>query len=143
WRCSASRVRSFRMSAADRLSAHVPALLARARALLRLPGGPPDALGDREVGAAARAVEALHEGLVGQRALARPETYDDPAHLGAYLLWWWPQSYAKVQAAMRLLPDGALVPGGILDLGAGPGPAAIAALDALPGSAAICVDASG
>jgi hypothetical protein len=44
---------------------------------------------------------------------------------------------------MQLLPRGSLRPGHILDLGAGPGPAAMAALDALPGSEAVCVDASG
>jgi SAM-dependent methyltransferase len=121
----------------------VPSLLRRARALLHLPGGPEDRLGDRELGPASRAVLALHEGLVGQRALARPETYDERAHLGAYLLWWWPQSYRKTRAALQLLPQGSISPGRVLDLGAGPGPAALAALDALPGSSAIAVDASG
>jgi SAM-dependent methyltransferase len=121
------------------LADHVPPLLMRARALLRLPGGPADELSGAEIGPAARAVEKLHEGLVGARALARAATYDDPAHLGAYLLWWWPQSYLKVCAALAMarLP---LRPR-ILDLGAGPGPAAIAALDALGGEA-LAFDAS-
>lgn len=142
------------------LASHLPALLMRARALLRLPGGPPGELAKAEVPKAAAAVLALHEGLVGGRALARAGTYDEAFHLGAYLLWWWPQTYEKTRAALSLsaLPplrstarSGAgadelrarsVRPGPrILDLGAGPGPAAIAALDALGGEA-LAVDKS-
>jgi SAM-dependent methyltransferase len=117
---------------------HVPALLARARALLRLPGGPADELSKREIRLAAAAVLALHEGLVGERELARPETYHGE-NLGAYLLWWWPQTYLKTQAALRM----AAMPRAprILDVGSGPGPAAAAALDLLGGSA-VAFDAS-
>lgn len=126
----------------------IPALLGRARQLLRLPGGPAERLSKQELPLAARAVEALHQGLVGTRALAHAATYDDPRHLGAYLLWWWPQTYAKVQAALRLtlapLAQGPVVR--VLDLGAGPGPGALALLDALGASGArveaLCVDAS-
>ncbi|HET7785651.1 MAG TPA: small ribosomal subunit Rsm22 family protein [Myxococcales bacterium] len=120
------------------LDAKVPALLERARALLRLPGGPSGDLSPAEVAVAARAVLELHEGLVGRRTLARPQTYEG-AHLGAYLLWWWPQTWVKTQAALRMvaLPRSPR----ILDLGAGPGPAALAALDALGGEAT-CFDAS-
>src|SRR5881397_1630637 len=101
-------------------------LIARARALLRLKGGPPDELGRGEIKPAAEAVIELHEGLVGRRELARPETYTG-ARLGAYLLWWWPQTYAKVQAALRMAP----MPRAprILDVGSGPAPAALAARD--------------
>jgi hypothetical protein len=137
------------VTARDDLLAQVPALLRRARALLRLPGGPDDRLAAGELRAAARAVAALHEGLVGGRALARAETYGDRAHLGAYLLWWWPQSYAKVRAALHLVP--AAFPAGarVLDLGAGPAPASLAALDHLsaanargPAPQALAADAS-
>lgn len=120
---------------------HLPTLLARARFLLGLPGGPPERLDDGEIAPAARAVLALHEGLIRDRALAHAATYDDARHLGAYLLWWWPQSYAKAQAALRLLPSLPHAPR-ILDLGAGPGPAAIAAIDMLGGEA-VALDASG
>jgi SAM-dependent methyltransferase len=121
-----------------KLDDHVPALLLRARALLRLRGGPDDALAPAEVRPAARAVLELHEGLVGARALARPDTYEG-ASLGAYLLWWWPQTYVKTIAALRMAP----IPRAprILDAGSGPGPAAAAALDLLGGDA-ICFDAS-
>ncbi len=123
------------------LERRVPALLSRARALLRLSGGPSDSLTPKEEKRAAEAIKALHQGLVGDRVLARPETYDDAAHLGAYLLWWWPQSYAKVRGALALAPASLAALGKqpgrptgkatILDLGAGPGPAAAAALDHL------------
>lgn len=120
------------------LDEHVPALLGRARALLRLPGGPPAELAAAELRPAARAVLELHEGLVGDRALAGPGTYGG-ARLGAYLLWWWPQTYAKTQSALRM----AAVPASprILDVGSGPGPAALAALDLLGGEA-VCFDAA-
>ena len=120
------------------LDDHVPALLRRARALLGLGGGPPAELSRDEVRRAARAVLDLHEGLVGDRALAAPSTYAG-ARLGAYLLWWWPQTYLKVQAALRMV-EPPRAPR-ILDVGSGPAPAAIAALDLLGGEA-ICFDAS-
>ena len=113
-------------------------LLARARALLGLPGGPAGELSRAEVARAARAVSELHDGLVGDRALAQPGTYRG-ARLGAYLLWWWPQTYARTQAALRLFSPPQQPR--ILDVGAGPGPAALAALDLLGGSA-VCFDAS-
>jgi SAM-dependent methyltransferase len=112
--------------------------LERARALLRLPGGPPAALAPGELRLASRAVLELHEGLVGERALANPATYAG-ARLGAYLLWWWPQTYLKTQAALRM----AKAPRGphILDVGSGPAPAALGAVDLLGGDA-VCFDAS-
>jgi ribosomal protein RSM22 (predicted rRNA methylase) len=126
------------------LPQHVPALLERARALLGLAGGPPAALAPAELRRAARAVEALHEGLVAGRVLARPATYDDPVHLGAYLLWWWPQTYAKVRALLEMARAAGALPehaARMVDLGSGPGGAAVAALDALGGEA-LAVDAS-
>ena len=117
---------------------HIPTLLARARALLRLKGGSSDELARGELQPAADAVLALHDGLVGERALARPDTYRG-AMLGAYLLWWWPQTYVKTQAALAMAP----MPRAphILDVGAGPGPAALAAMDLLGGDAT-CFDLS-
>jgi hypothetical protein len=109
--------------------------------LLGLAGGPSDRLSAGEIAPAARAVERLHEGLIGGRPLARAATYDRAEHLGAYLLWWWPQSYAKVRAACELARLGWGRPVRILDLGAGPAPAALALLDALGGEAT-AVDAS-
>ena len=120
------------------LDDHVPALLRRARALLGLSAGPDAALTAAEVRPAGRAVLELHQGLIGERALARPSTYAGP-RLGAYLLWWWPQTYLKTKAALRMatLPREPR----ILDVGSGPAPAALAALDTLGGEA-ICFDLS-
>lgn len=117
---------------------HIPKLLERARALLKLPGGPAGELSRQEIAKAAAAVSRLHDGLVGERALAKPSTYAGEA-LGAYLLWWWPQTYAKTQAALRLTR--LAKPRRILDVGSGPAPAALAAVDALGGEA-VCFDAS-
>ncbi|HKC61578.1 MAG TPA: small ribosomal subunit Rsm22 family protein [Myxococcales bacterium] len=122
------------------LSQRVPLLLRRARALLGIGPGPDDRLARAELRRCARAVEDLHEGLVGRRELARASTYGQPAHLAAYLLWWWPQTYAKVRAALALARSaGALqgLPGQprILDVAAGPGAAGLALLDALGGTA--------
>ncbi len=107
-----------------------------------------DALSDQELSIAARAVEALHQGLVGDRSLAQAATYDERAHLGAYLLWWWPQTYAKTQAALTLTlaPLVRSQTARVLDLGSGPGPGAIALLDALEArgvrAEAVSLDAS-
>jgi SAM-dependent methyltransferase len=117
---------------------YLPTLLARARALLRLKGGPGEELARAEVRPAADAVLRLHEGLIGERRLARPETYRGEM-LGAYLLWWWPQTYAKTQAALRMAPMPRTPR--ILDVGAGPGAAALAAVDLLGGEAT-CFDLS-
>jgi len=113
-------------------------LLARARALLHLSGGSALELSRAEIKPAAAAVLALHDGLVGERVLARPETYRGEM-LGAYLLWWWPQTYAKTEAALRMAPMPRQPR--ILDVGAGPGPAALAAVDLLGGEAT-CFDLS-
>jgi Mitochondrial small ribosomal subunit Rsm22 len=122
------------------LEGRIPALLARARSLLDLGGGPAHRLAAGEIAKAARAVETLHEGLVARRELATAATYRDPAHLGAYLLWWWPQTYVKVRSALGLVP-GLARPARILDVGAGPAPAALAILDGVGGEA-VALDAS-
>ncbi|HEX4382260.1 MAG TPA: methyltransferase type 12, partial [Myxococcales bacterium] len=120
------------------LEDHVPRLLSRARRLLGLPPADSVQLSKSELAKAARAVSALHDGLVGEREAAHSGTYEGAA-LGAYLLWWWPQTYEKTRAVLRMF-EPPLKPR-ILDIGAGPGPAAIAALDALGGEA-VAFDAS-
>jgi SAM-dependent methyltransferase len=120
------------------LDSHVPRLLSRARRLLGLPPVDSPTLSKSELAKAARAVNELHEGLVGERAAAHSGTYEGTA-LGAYLLWWWPQTYEKVRATLRMFEPPRQPR--ILDIGAGPAPAAIAALDALGGEA-LAFDAS-
>lgn len=82
----------------------------------------PDEL--KEVGAGVR---ALSHGLTRERELAGARYMDDPKLLGAYLLFYWPVSYAQARATLSELPGR---PRATLDLGSGPGPMVFAALDA-------------
>jgi SAM-dependent methyltransferase len=86
-----------------------------------------DALSERElrdVGASAR---RLSEGLIGDRALAGGDYMSDASLLGAYLLYFWPRSYAQASAVFGEVGG---LEGRVLDVGGGPGPMAAAALDA-------------
>jgi len=78
----------------------------------------------REVGAG---VKQLSLGLTRERQLAGARYMDDPKLLGAYLLFYWPVSYAQARSTLSELPHR---PKSALDLGSGPGPLAFAALDA-------------
>jgi len=75
----------------------------------------------------ARGVERLSVGLTRDRALAGERYLEDPRLLGAYLVFYWPISYLQARGVLSELPRG---PGAVLDLGCGPGPLALAALDA-------------
>jgi ribosomal protein RSM22 (predicted rRNA methylase) len=74
----------------------------------------------------AAGVQRLSKGLTRERALAGAKYMDDPKLLGAYLLCYWPVSYAQARA---VLPEVGKRPKSCLDLGSGPGPVAFAALD--------------
>ena len=77
----------------------------------------------------ARLVEGIGRisaGLTRERELAGARYLDDPSLLGAYLLFYWPRSYAQATSILGELP-GPL--GRTLDLGAGPLPMTWAALD--------------
>jgi SAM-dependent methyltransferase len=78
----------------------------------------------REVGAG---VKQLSHGLTRDRALAGAKYMDDPRLLGAYLLFYWPVSYAQARSALQEVGQR---PRKVLDLGSGPGPLAFAASDA-------------
>jgi len=93
----------------------------------RGPRPPPDRLTPDELSAVARGVERLSTGLTRERALAGGRYMDDPRLLGAYLLFYWPTSYLQARGILSELPHR---PGAVLDLGSGPGPVALAALDA-------------
>ena len=78
----------------------------------------------REVGAG---VKQLSLGLTRNRELAGAKYMDDPKLLGAYLLFYWPVSYAQARSTLSELTTR---PRPVMDLGSGPGPIAFAALDA-------------
>jgi len=103
----------------------MPRLVAVWRAARRLPEGPP-ALTPGEVRDVAAGVRTLSHGLTRGRELAGERYLDDPRLLGAYLLFYWPVSYAQGRAVLGELGSR---PRRALDLGSGPGPMAFAALD--------------
>ncbi len=72
-------------------------------------------------------MERLSVGLTRERALAGERYLDDPRLLGAYLLFYWTTSYLQARGIFSELPHR---PGAVLDLGSGPAPVALAALDA-------------
>lgn len=78
----------------------------------------------KEVGAG---VKQLSMGLTRDRELAGARYMDDPRLLGAYLLFYWPVSYAQARSTLSEMGHR---PRAALDLGSGPGPLAFAALDA-------------
>jgi SAM-dependent methyltransferase len=88
---------------------------------------PEDRLTPEELRIICDGVKRLSQGLTRERELAGARYMDDPTLLGAYLLFYWPVSYAQARATMAELPAR---PDCVLDLGSGPGPMAFAAIDA-------------
>lgn len=86
-----------------------------------------DELDREELKEVAQGVSRLSKGLTRERELAGARYMDDPKLLGAYLLFYWPVSYAQARSALGELDRR---PRSVLDLGSGPGPLAFAALDA-------------
>lgn len=89
--------------------------------------GPEGTLTSQELQQVAAGVKRLSMGLTRERALAGATYMDDPTLLGAYLLFYWPVSYAQARHALAELPARAR---NVLDMGSGPGPVAFAAMDA-------------
>lgn len=85
------------------------------------------AAGRIDLKAVAQAVRTLSLGLTRDRQLAGATYMDEPRLLAAYLLFYWPVSYAQ---AREVLGEIGARPRSVLDLGSGPGPLAFAALDA-------------
>lgn len=111
------------------LPAHREAALLRAWRAFRGDAGeaPPSSA---ELTALAQDVLRLQRGLTGSRELAGAGYMDDAGLLGAYLLYYWPVSWAQSARALRLSGMGGRLNGArVLDLGSGPGPMAAAALD--------------
>jgi len=75
----------------------------------------------------AAGVRRLSLGLTRERDFAGARYMDDPLLLGAYLLFYWPISYAQARVVLGEL---AARPRAVLDLGSGPAPFAFAAMDA-------------
>ncbi|MGQ0504559.1 MAG: small ribosomal subunit Rsm22 family protein [Myxococcaceae bacterium] len=96
--------------------------------------GPDDRLTPQEVREVGAAVKRLSHGLTRARELAGARYMDDPKLLGAYLLFYWPVSYAQGRQALGELPGR---PRLALDLGSGPGPLAFAALDSGAGEVTV------
>jgi predicted nicotinamide N-methyase len=109
------------------LNRWMPRLLAVWRRARKGPPGPPDRLTPPELREVGAAVKRLSHGLTRERELAGAKYMDDPRLLGAYLLFYWPVSYAQGRQVMGELHNR---PRAALDLGSGPGPLAFAALDA-------------
>jgi ribosomal protein RSM22 (predicted rRNA methylase) len=105
----------------------IPRLIAVWRQARRQAHGPETRLTPQEVKEVASGVKQLSLGLTRDRQLAGARYMDDPKLLGAYLLFYWPVSYAQARQALGELPNR---PRQALDLGSGPGPLAFAALDA-------------
>lgn len=84
------------------------------------------------VAEAGAALKSLQRGLTGDRSLAGERYFSDADYLGAYLLYYWPVSYVQVTMALDELRVRGELPviRHILDIGAGPGPATFAAMDA-------------
>lgn len=117
----------------------VPRLVAAWRRLRGAAAGEPTApltAGERrDVVAGA---QRLSRGLTRERELAGARYFEDPQLLGAYLLLYWPVSYAQ---ARSVLGEVGAPLGAVLDVGSGPGPLALAALDA-GATGAVAVDRS-
>lgn len=90
--------------------------------------GPIDGLTTPEADRLALGVKELSKGLTGDRALVGQRYLARGDLLGAYLLYYWPVSFAQTLYALR---QGGVKRGGrALDLGSGPGPGAFALLEA-------------
>lgn len=110
------------------LAKWIPRLIAVWRSTRKgMKPGPPDRLSLQEVKEVASGIRTLSMGLTRERQLAGARYMDDPKLLGAYLLFYWPVSYAQARQVMGELSNRPRV---ALDLGSGPGPVAFAAMDA-------------
>jgi hypothetical protein len=90
-------------------------------------GGGEGRLSEAEQRTIAMNIRTLSRGLTRERELVGTSYLEDPGLLGAYLLYFWPVSYAQnssVLSSLRLPVQRAL------DLGGGPGPSAMALFDA-------------
>ena len=102
--------------------------LPRLLAVWRTQPGPTDGLSTREADAVALGVKELSRGLTGDRSLAGGGYLSREDLLGAYLLYYWPVSFAQTLFALK--QAGIHSGNRALDLGSGPAPGAFALLEA-------------
>lgn len=119
------------------LDSWIPRLLAAWRRLRGSTAASPSLTAEERRDVVAGA-QRLSQGLTRERELAGARYFEDPQLLGAYLLLWWPATYAQAASVLRELGGSA---GRVLDVGSGPGPMAFAALDAGAGRA-LAIDRS-
>src|SRR5262250_3182695 len=105
----------------------MPRLIAVWRGSVHAGGGPDDRLSAAELRQVAAGVRRLSLGLTRERSFAGLRYMVEPLLLAAYLVFYWPISYAQ---AREVLGELVVRPRTVLDLGSGPGPLAFAALDA-------------
>jgi len=83
-------------------------------------------LSEKEFRDISESVRDLSKGLTGERALVGKKYLTVFSALGAYLLYYWPVSYAQTRF---VLSENMIKGETALDIGAGPGPCSIAMLD--------------
>jgi SAM-dependent methyltransferase len=87
---------------------------------------PKHTLTQEELHEVAGKVRELSRGLTRNRDLAGERYFNSPGYLGAYLLYFWPISYAQTSILLGEAEDPIH---SALDLGSGPGPGSLALLD--------------
>ena len=85
--------------------------------------GPEDRLLESEIRELGKSVREISRGLTGERIYASERYMNEPQFLGAYLLYYWPVSFAQFINVLNRLN---FQPVKALDFGCGPGPLSLA-----------------
>lgn len=116
----------FTATVQDELCAWLPRLIRlwRRESKSRWSDAPADRLLPAEAKSVAAGLARLSHGLTRERPLAGEAYFSDPSQAGAYLLYFWPVSFAQARLALSLLPA---PPQSVLELGSAAGPLSAAA----------------
>lgn len=116
----------FTATVQDELCAWLPRLIRlwRRESKSRWSDAPADRLLPAEAKSVAAGLARLSQGLTRERPLAGEAYFSDPSQAGAYLLYFWPVSFAQARLALSLLPA---PPRSVLELGSAAGPLSAAA----------------
>jgi SAM-dependent methyltransferase len=117
------------MNPSSSLQTWIPRLISLWRKQTKL-RGQDNRLEPSELRQVGQGIRQLSEGLTGTRRLVGKNYLEDPALLGAYLLYYWPISYTQASWALKRLHFAPGSESSALDLGSGPGPVTAALLDA-------------